>query len=102
MEWYHYFSGFWAGMFIANFVPNFVKGICGDKFPTPFSKPPGKGLSSPVVNVMWALFNLIVGYLLYRYARISSTDTLSLIIFFAGFACISIMGGKNFANKDKE
>ena len=57
MEWYNYFSGFCAGAFLANFVPHFVKGVCGDKFPTPFAKPPGKGLSSPMVNVLWGLLN---------------------------------------------
>jgi hypothetical protein len=63
MQWYHYFSGFWAGAFLANFVPHFVKGISGDPFPTPFAKPPGKGLSSPIVNVWWSLLNAVVGYL---------------------------------------
>ena len=102
MEWYHYFGGFWAGAFLANFVPHFIKGIAGDKFPTPFSKPPGKGLSSPTVNVLWALLNLLVGYILYRVGKVSSQDCLSLIIFFAGFALMSIMLAKNFVNKDKE
>jgi hypothetical protein len=102
MEWYHYVSGFFAGAFLANFVPHFVKGVCGDKFPTPFSKPPGKGLSSPMVNVLWALLNLVVGYILYRVGKVSSQDCLSMIILFAGFASLSLMGAKNFANKDKE
>jgi hypothetical protein len=69
MQWYHYFSGFWAGMFFANFVPHFVNGISGNVFPTPFAKPPGKGLSSPVVNVLWALLNLIAGYLLFKLGK---------------------------------
>ena len=47
MQWYHYFSRFCAGMFLGNFVPHFIKGVAGDPFPTPFSKPPGRGLSSP-------------------------------------------------------
>jgi|SRR6185312_7513325 len=102
MEWYHYFSGFCAGMFFANFVPHFVKGVCGDKFPTPFSKPPGKGLSSPVVNVVWALFNLVVAYVLFRVGKVSTSIALSFAIFFAGFASLSLMMGKNFANKHKE
>jgi hypothetical protein len=101
MQWYHYFSGFWAGMFLANFVPHFIKGIAGDYFPTPFAKPPGKGLSSPLVNVLWALFNLVVGYVLFRFGKVSADDNLSIIICFAGFACISIMGAMNFVNKDK-
>ena len=69
MEWYHYFSGFWAGMFLTNFLPHFIKGISGDAFPTPFAKPPGKGLSTPMVNTTWGLFNLVVGFLLFRADR---------------------------------
>jgi hypothetical protein len=101
MQWYHYFSGFWAGMFLANFVPHFIKGIAGDPFPTPFAKPPGKGLSSPLVNVLWALFNLVVGYLLFRLGKVNADNSLSVLIFFVGFTCISIMGAKNFVHKDK-
>jgi hypothetical protein len=101
MQWYHYFSGFWAGMFLANFVPHFIKGIAGDPFPTPFSKPPGKGLSSALVNVLWALFNLVAGYLLFRLGKVSADDSLSLLICFAGFTSMSIMGARNFVHKDK-
>ena len=101
MQWYNYFSGFWSGMFLANFVPHFIKGIAGDPFPTPFAKPPGKGLSSPLINVLWALFNLIIGYLLFRFGKVSADDNLSLIIFFIGIICISLMGAMNFVNKDK-
>jgi hypothetical protein len=101
MEWYHYFSGFWAGAFLANFVPHFVNGISGNRFPTPFAKPHGKGLSSPLLNVLWAFFNVMMGYLLFRLARVSSQDNLSLIIFFIGVVVISIFSSLNFANKDK-
>lgn len=101
MQWYHYFSGFWAGMFLANSVPHFIKGIAGDAFPTPFANPPGKGLSSPVVNVLWALFNLVVGYLLFRSGKVSVDNNLSLITLFAGVTCISILMAKRFAGKEK-
>jgi len=101
MQWHHYFSGFWAGMFLGNFVPHFIKGIAGDPFPTPFAKPPGKGLSSPVMNVLWGLFNLAVGYILLRVGKVSADDNLSIIIFFIGLTCISIFGARNFVHKDK-
>lgn len=101
MQWHHYFSGFFAGAFLANFVPHFIKGIAGDFFPTPFAKPPGKGLSSPLINVLWALFNLAVGYLLFRVAKITADNPLSLIICFAGFAGFSIFGSIHFVNKNK-
>lgn len=101
MQWYHYFCGFWAGAFLANFVPHFIKGIAGDAFPTPFAKPPGKGLSSAMVNVLWALFNLVVGYLLFRFGKVYFQDNLSLIIFFAGFAAMGLYAAKIFADKEK-
>ena len=102
MQWYHYFSAFCAGAFLGNFVPHFIKGVAGDPFPTPFAKPPGKGLSSPPVNVFWALFNLVIGYILFRVGRVSVDNNLSIILFFLGLACISILGAKNFAGKDKQ
>jgi hypothetical protein len=86
-------------MFIANAIPHFIKGISGDKFPTPFSKPPGKGLSSPTVNVLWALLNLVIGYLFYWAGKISEGNVWALVIFFIGIAVISIFSSKAFANK---
>ena len=53
MNWYNYLACFFAGMFLANAVPHYVQGVSGDRFPSPFSKPPGKGLSSATVNVLW-------------------------------------------------
>jgi hypothetical protein len=99
MTWHQYIACFFAGMFLANVVPHFVHGISGDGFPTPFAKPPGKGLSSPTVNVVWALFNLFIGYLLFHAGEVSSGDRLGLVLFFAGIAAISIMGSVNFAKK---
>ncbi len=99
MHWYHYIACFFAGAFLANTVPHFVHGISGDRFPTPFAHPPGKGLSSPTVNVVWALFNSLVGWFLFRVGRVSSGDLLLLIVFFAGIAAISILSSVNFSSK---
>jgi hypothetical protein len=99
MNWYDYIAAFLAGMFLANVVPHFVHGISGDRFPTPFAHPPGKGLSSPTVNVVWALFNLAIGYILFRIGKVSSGDNLALVIFFVGIAAISTMASVQFANK---
>jgi hypothetical protein len=99
MNWYHHIASFFAGMFLANVVPHFVQGISGDPFPTPFANPPGKGLSSPTVNVVWALFNMVVGYILFRVGKVSSGDHAALVIFLAGVAAISIMLSVNFAKK---
>jgi hypothetical protein len=64
MRWYHYFSYFWGGAFLANAVPHFVSGVTGHPFQSPFASPPGVGLSSAPVNVLWGSFNLAIAYLL--------------------------------------
>ena len=64
MVWYHYVSYFFGGLFLANAIPHWVSGVMGQPFRTPFADPPGKGLSSPRVNVLWGAFNVAVGYLL--------------------------------------
>ncbi len=67
MPWYDYVAHFFAGAFLANGVPHFVQGICGNKFQTPFAKPPGVGESSAIVNVLWGWFNFMVGLGTLRY-----------------------------------
>ena len=99
MHWHSYVAAFLAGLFLANLVPHFVHGISGNGFPTPFAKPPGKGLSSPTVNVVWALSNLIVGFLFFRAARLSIDDTPALLLFFAGIAAISVPLSLHFTHK---
>lgn len=64
MHWYDYIAYFCGGVFLANSLPHLFTGISGRAFQTPFAKPPGKGLSSSLVNVLWGLFNLAVAYLL--------------------------------------
>ena len=64
MNWLHLVSYFWGGAFLANAVPHLVSGQRGEPFQTPFAKPPGEGLSSSTINVLWGAFNVIVGYIL--------------------------------------
>ena len=99
MNWYNYVACFFAGMFFANVVPHFVHGISGNRFPTPFADPPGKGLSSPTVNVVWALLNLVVGYILFRIGRVSNGGDWALVVFFAGIAAISTQMSAHFSKK---
>ena len=101
MKWYHYVATFFAGTFLANVVPHFVNGISGNPFPTPFADPPGKGLSSPLTNVLWALFNLLIGYLLFRFSKTNAKNKPAMIIFFAGIIWISIMLSIAFMDKAK-
>ena len=64
MNWLHDASYFFGGAFLANAVPHVVSGVMGRPFQSPFAKPPGQGLSSSTVNVLWGFFNLVVGYVL--------------------------------------
>jgi hypothetical protein len=99
MKWYHYVAAFFAGMFLANFVPHFVNGVSGNAFPTPFANPPGKGLSAPVVNVLWALLNLLIGYILLRVSKLTSQNKAALIVLFIGIICMSVMLSLTFVDK---
>jgi len=90
MEWYQYLAAFFSGAFLSNAIPHFVKGVCGDKFPTPFSKPPGKGL------------NIIIGYVLWHASMIKPGNHPGMAVFFVGFVLMAIMASKNFAEKYAE
>lgn len=52
---------FLAGLLICNAVPHLAAGLRGEAFPTPFAKPRGVGMSTPLVNVVWGWINLFVG-----------------------------------------
>jgi hypothetical protein len=100
VKWYNYIACFFAGTFLANAVPHFVHGISGDRFPTPFAHPPGKGLSSPTVNVAWALFNLAAGYTLLGAGKLSRRhDNSGLLALFAGITAISTILSVGFTKK---
>jgi hypothetical protein len=99
MKWYHIVACFFAGCLLSNAVPHFVHGVSGDSFPTPFANPPGKGLSSPTINVLWALANLLIGYILLRVGKVSQTNKWCLLAFFAGVVYISIMLSIAFTDK---
>lgn len=53
---------FGAGVFLTNAIPHAVSGLTGRRFPSPFAKPPGVGLSGPTTNVLWGGANAAIGY----------------------------------------
>jgi hypothetical protein len=62
-------SLFFAGAFLCNALPHLAAGLRGERFPTPFARPRGKGPSSPLVNFLWGMLNLLIGgWLLSRHA----------------------------------
>ena len=57
---------FLAGAFLVNAIPHLASGLRGERFPTPFAKPPGRGLSAPRTNMAWGTLNLVAGLALLR------------------------------------
>ncbi len=104
MPWYHYLAYFFGGAFLVNAVPHFVSGVCGRSFPSPFSSPPGRGKSSPLVNVLWGSLNVAVGYFLVCYVGEFHVRYLAdALAFAAGGLVMAIMlamtFGKLYANQ---
>jgi len=97
MRWYHYVSYFFGGAFLVNFVPHFINGVTGHRFPTPFASPPGQGESPALINVLWGLFNLVIAYLLPgRVGQFSIRRTPQLLIAAAGGILMAIMLSQAF------
>lgn len=97
MEWYVYLARFFAGAFLANAIPHFVSGMQGRPFPSPFASPPGKGESSPTVNVMWGTANAVVGYfLLYRVGSFTLAGSRQVLIVGVGGFLMALMLSRGF------
>jgi hypothetical protein len=97
MRWYHCVAYFFGGAFLANAVPHFVNGVSGRPFQSPFASPPGEGLSSSTVNVLWAFFNLVVGYALV--CRVGSFDlrkTTHVVLLGLGVLIMAVMASRAF------
>jgi uncharacterized membrane protein YpjA len=97
MNWIHSVSYFFGGAFLANAVPHFVSGVMGRPFQSPFAKPPGKGLSSATVNVVWGFLNAVVGYLLVAHVGVFDLRaTTHVLAFGLGALLISIFSARHF------
>jgi hypothetical protein len=98
MRWYHYIAYFFGGMFLANTLPHLGNGVSGHAFQSPFATPPGQGLSSALVNVLWGLFNLAIAYLLIcRVGRFDLRKTSHVLLLGLGILIMSIMLAHSFA-----
>jgi hypothetical protein len=100
MPWYVYVAYFFGGAFSVNAVPHFVSGVTGRPFPSPFAKPPGKGMSSPPVNVLWGTFNAIIGYLLiFQVGYFAVHDWQSAVIVGVGGLAMGLMLSNVFGQR---
>ncbi|KLU26552.1 membrane protein [Caballeronia mineralivorans PML1(12)] len=99
MDWLHVVSYFFGGAFFANAVPHFVSGVMGEPFQSPFAKPPGKGLSSSTVNVLWSFFNIVVGYLLIcRVGDFELKVTGDVMPFGIGILAMGLLSARQFGS----
>ena len=97
MSWLSLVSYFFGGIFLANGIPHFVAGTMGRPLQSPFAKPPGKGLSSSTVNVLWGFFNAVVGYLLtMRVGDFHPRATSHILAFGLGALTISTFLARHF------
>jgi hypothetical protein len=97
MEWLHLVSWFFGGAVLANAVPHLVSGLMGRAFQSPFAKPPGEGLSSSTVNVLWGFVNMVVGYVLVlRVGDFDLRSTGDAIAVGLGILVLSLFSARNF------
>jgi hypothetical protein len=95
--WLDLLSYFWGGVFLANAIPHFVAGMMGRAHQSPFAKPPGQGLSSSTVNVLWGFLNIVAGYVLVcRVGDFRLKDTGDVAAFGAGVLLIALVSSWGF------
>ena len=97
MQWLNLLSYFWGGVFLANAIPHFVAGIMGRAHQSPFAKPPGQGLSSSTVNLLWGVLNLAIAYaLICRVGDFSLRSTTHAATLGLGFLLIGVFSARHF------
>ena len=96
-RWYHLVAFFFGGAFLAKTIPHLVSGISGSPFQSPFASPPGQGLSSSTVNVLWGIFNLVVAYLLVvRVGRFDLRQTKHVAVLGLGILVMALLLAHQF------
>ena len=97
MNWLYLVSYFFGGIFLANAVPHFVSGMMGRSLQSPFAKPPGRGLSSSTVNVLWGFFNAFIGYLLVlRVGHFDVRSNSEVLVLALGALLIGLLSARHF------
>ena len=96
-RWYHFVAYFFGGAFLANTIPHLVNGISGSPFQSPFASPPGEGLSSSTVNVLWGILNLVVAYVLVaRVGRFDLRQTRHVAVLALGALLMALQLARHF------
>jgi hypothetical protein len=97
MPWIYLVSYLFGGAVLANGVPHFVSGLMGQPFQSPFAKPPGEGLSSSTVNVLWGFFNFVVAFFLVcRVGSFDARSTGDALAFGLGVLAMGVISARMF------
>ena len=97
MNLLHDLAYLFGGAFLTNAVPHLVAGVMGRPFQSPFAKPPGQGLSSSTVNVLWGFLNLVVAYLLiFRVGTFDPRALDQIVALGAGALLMSVLSARAF------
>lgn len=97
MSWAGLAAHAMGGACLSNAVPHLVAGVSGRRFQSPFARPPGQGLSSPTVNVLWGFANLVAGYVLVcRVGRFDLAATPDAAALGAGAFAIALLSAVQF------
>lgn len=99
-RWYHYIYAFIAGGIFVNFLPHFINGISGTPFPSPFSDPPGVGVSSPVMNILWATINFLLAYAFVHFGKLNQRHHTITIAYFMGGVAMAFYLASYFGKLD--
>jgi hypothetical protein len=97
MSWIALLAYFFGGAFLTNAVPHFVSGVMGMPFQSPFANPPGQGLSSSTVNVLWGFLNIAVFYVLVcRVGDFDLRSTTDVVALGLGMLVIGLLTARQF------
>jgi hypothetical protein len=97
VDWLYLVSYFFGGAFLSNAIPHLASGSMGRPFQSPFAKPPGQGLSSSTVNVVWGVFNLAVAYVLIcRVGDFNPRSTADAVTLGLGFLLMGLLSARHF------
>ncbi|HEY4300552.1 MAG TPA: hypothetical protein VGM73_06755 [Candidatus Didemnitutus sp.] len=88
-----------AGALTCNAIPHLANGLSGRPFPTPFARPPGVGLSSSSVNVLWGSANALVGAGLLLRFPIATPLEAGGALFAAGFVLLGLYLSRRFSDR---
>jgi hypothetical protein len=84
--WQLYVFSVLAGLFGANGIPHFVKGISGEKHPTPFGRS-----SSAATNVVWGWLNFVVAGICLYWSHFHSHLLRAFALVMAGALIIGLI-----------